>query len=199
LLTPHIIEGDKTTKEAEFYVEEWRRKQEEGRIEEPEEPKLELIAGEKEPSKPLTKSVKRPEVQKEKWTPIFSAQPRSKETREPKVAKLEKVVSPASGKEIAAEPVTKKTAYEEYYFTLRQEINNLAKRQDVSGLKGEVELQFTLDRDGYLTRGPVVLNKPDLTLVRAAVNCVKNASPFPPFPKGLKQNEDEFMVTVRYE
>ncbi len=90
-------------------------------------------------------------------------------------------------------------AYEKYYMALRKEVNNIAKKQDVSGKKGEVELQFSLDREGFLVRGPVVLNKPDLQLVRAAVNSVKKAMPFGVFPKGIKQKEAEFYVVVRYE
>jgi MSHA type pilus biogenesis protein MshL len=197
-LTPHIIEGDRTTKEAEFYVEEWKKKQEEGRMEEPEEPKLQLTAGEKEPSKPLAKSVKKPKAQKEKWTPLSLRRAKGKGVDTPKAEPIEKV-SPRERRDVTSIPITKKTPYEEYFLTVRGDINNLAVRQDVSGLKGEVELQFTLDREGYLIRGPVVLNKPDLTLVRAAVNCVKEASPFPPFPKTLKEKEAEFYITVRYE
>lgn len=61
-----------------------------------------------------------------------------------------------------------------------------------------VELQFTLDRQGFLRRSPVVLNKPDLILVRAAVNCVKEVVPFPPFPDSMEEEVAEFYVVVRY-
>ena len=82
--------------------------------------------------------------------------------------------------------------------TIRKEINNIAKTQDVGGLKGKVELQFILDSKGFLVRGPVVLNKPDLKLVRSAVNCVKKASPFPVFPRKMKKKTAEFCVVVGY-
>ena len=95
--------------------------------------------------------------------------------------------------------ISKKTPYEEYYLMIRKEINDNARLQDVSGLEDEVGLQFTLDEEGFVIRGPVVLNKPDLKLVRAAVNCINKTSPFPHFPKGMKMTEAEFYVVVRYE
>jgi len=92
-----------------------------------------------------------------------------------------------------------KTPYEKYYLTVEREIHDMVTRQDVSGLKGEVELQLTLGRDGFVIRGPIVLNKPELELVRAAVNCVKKVSPFPPFPRAMEKEEADFYVVVRYE
>ena len=70
---------------------------------------------------------------------------------------------------------------------------------DVRGISGEVELQFTLDKEGFLIRGPVVLNNPDLRLVRSIVKIVKKASPFLHFPKALKENQADFNVVIRYE
>jgi outer membrane biosynthesis protein TonB len=74
----------------------------------------------------------------------------------------------------------------------------MAAEQDVSGLSGRVKLQFTLDRDGFIVRGPVVLNKPELELVRAAVGSLKSVSPFPPFPETMKDEDREFYVVVSY-
>jgi hypothetical protein len=45
----------------------------------------------------------------------------------------------------------------------------------------------------------VVLNNPDLRLVRSAVRTVKKASPFLKFPKALKQDQADFNVIIRYE
>lgn len=140
-------------------------------------------------SKPAEKKT-RPESgikKKSRWAVLFGSRP-EKEKRQ-KAEKLGEM------------PVTavQKTPYEEYYLAVRNEIDTFAKKQDVEGLKGEVELQFSLDRHGFLTRGPIVLNKPDLKLVRAAVNCVKKISPFPPFPRNMKKGEEEFNIVVRYE
>jgi MSHA type pilus biogenesis protein MshL len=225
-LTPYIIEGSETTEEAHSYIEEWKKKEEMAKIEKPEEPRFEkpklvevdknlkpIVKEEKKEEKPklvevdknlkpivkeekkerpkdirVAKKSKTPsKAQKLEWTPITLAKvPHKKETQ--------KAPGTKTGKEI----LPKKTPYEEYYLTIRKDINDMAKGQDVSGLKGEVELQFSVDRNGFLTKGPIVLNKPDLRLVRASVNCVKKVAPFPRFPKTLK-DEEEFYIVVRYE
>lgn len=190
LLTPHIIEGDKSTEETDFYVKEWKEKTEESMIEKPKDPELKVpnIIGEDKKAAAQSKAVNKPaqpKAVKNKWTPISIFKP--KEVNAEKVNRKTTVA------------VAGKTPYEEYYLRVRDDINDMAGRQDVEGLEGEVETQFTLDRDGFLTRGPVVLNKPDLKLVRAAVNCIKKASPFSPFPKTMRNEEENFYVVVRYK
>jgi len=143
-------------------------------------------------------------AKKEKWTPFpFFSEKKTPSKKIESETKRKKTPEPEKKYEVHKSTVPpqdeKKTPYEEYFFKVRDEIINLSKSQDVSGIKGEVELEFTLDRDGYLVRGPIVLNKPNLTLVRAAVNCVKEAAPFPPFPKTIKEKEAVFTVTLRYE
>ena len=192
LLTPHIIEGDKMTKDAKFYKDEWNRYAKAAQIESPEEEAMRKAEDKKTGSvKKLKKSASTrsspaklapakamaAKTPKNKWARLFTSKP-----------KVTKAKTPLD-----------QGAYERYYRALREEVNNIAKKQDVSGKKGEVELQFSLDREGFLVRGPVVLNKPDLQLVRAAVNSVKKAMPFGVFPKGIKQKEAEFYVVVRYE
>ncbi len=221
-LTPHIIGGDKLTEEARSYMGEWKKKQEEARIKEPQGPgfKFKNISKSKNPkmirkSKPAAsvraqkkkvqrKKTLRPKFKKRKaiaersryrkrskkaeWTPLLQAPSKKTETR---VFKREGDV-----KDLL---VSEKTPYEDYYLTIREEINDMVARQDVSGLKGEVELQFTLDNKGFIIKGPMVLNKPDLKLVRNAVKCLKDIVPFPSFPRVLKKKEAEFYVVVRYE
>ena len=192
LLTPHIIEGDKMTKDVKFYKDEWNRYAKAAQIESPEEEAMRKAEDKKTGSvKKLKKSASTrsspaklalakaiaAKTPKNKWAQLFTSRP-----------KVTKAKTPLD-----------QGAYEKYYMALRKEVNNIAKKQDVSGKKGEVELQFSLDREGFLVRGPVVLNKPDLQLVRAAVNSVKKAMPFGVFPKGIKQKEAEFYVVVRYE
>ena len=180
-LTPHIIEGDVVTEDTKSYVDKWEEKAREIEIEEPKEPEFKLP---KVFDKKISKSMGPKALKKEptsKWTKLGYG-PRENQLR-------------AQDRR----PISEKTSYEEYYMTVREEISDIAKRQDVSGALGNVELQFTLDNEGFLTRSPVVLNKPDLALVRAAVSCVKKAVPFPPFPKSLRREEAEFRVTVKYE
>lgn len=195
-ITPHIIEGDKTTEEAEFYLDEWGKKEKESdeqsevskvKSELPEEVKPE--SPEKVKSKPQKKV--KSKLPKKEWTPVSFIKSKNK--------KVEQKSAKEIAKKSVSEAIGGKTPYEEYYFTVREEINNAAASQDVEGAIGEVEVQFTLDKEGFLTRGPVVLNKPDLKLVRAAVNCVKQISPFSPFPKTMRNKEENFYVVLRYE
>lgn len=203
-LTPHIIQGDATTDEAQKYVDDWKDKSEEINIEKPEEPAFNLskIMPEK---KAYTRAKAAPVKQKphagkkklprpgQKWTPILRAGSREEKNIETPAA--EYIATPGP----SAASITK-TPYEEYYFAIRKEINDLAKRdKDISGLKGEVQLQLTLDREGFLVRSPVVANNPDLRLVRSAVRTVKNAVPFQHFPKRLNKDQADFSVVIRYE
>lgn len=197
-LTPHIMEGDNTTEEVKKYMADWDKKAEEMRIEEPKEPEMDLsrlMSGNKENSQAKAMIKKygpdpRKGQPKVKWAPVSGADSRKvKNAKEPEA------------KEYITEPsAANKTPYEEYYLSIREEINDLAKQdKDVSGINGDVQLEFTLDKEGFLIRGPVVLNNPDLRLVRSAVKIVKKASPFLHFPKALKKDEADFDIVVRYE
>ncbi len=183
-LTPHIIQGDRTTEEAQKYMADWENKMEEINIEKPNPPETKELVH----AKPKT-AAKKAEQPKRKWAPILGTS-----SREPEDA--EEPVLAAGDSEVE----NIETPYEEYYFTLRQEINNSAKQdEDVIGIKGDVQLQFTLDKEGFLIKGPIVLNNPDLRLVRSAVKIVKKAAPFIRFPKALKKDQADFSVVVRYE
>ncbi len=89
--------------------------------------------------------------------------------------------------------------YDTYYAIVREEAENMARRQDVGGLKGQVDVQFILDKEGFLVRQPRVVNEPDVRLAKSAVNCIKLISPFPPFPEDLVRDEAIFLVTLSYE
>ena len=197
-ITPHIIEGDTTTKDAKFYLKDWENKKGNINIERPntkyQTPNI----------KPQTsKQIRNTKAQTPNTKLQTSKQIRNTKPQTPNTKLQTSKPKPAASAGKTHKPKQNfnitKTPYESYYLMIRKEINQISARQNVSGAKGEVQVQFTLDKKGFLTRGPVVLNKPDLTLVRAAVNCIKKASPFPPFPKGLKQNDAQFAVTVRYE
>ena len=193
-LTPHILEGDTTTKEAKKYLIDWEDRQFQADIEKPAElrpkPTKKDEVNQKEDTKvmpPIQKQIlqkTKPLTEKKRsiWSKLLG----------PKEEQPKKLHDQRSH-------TVQKTPYEEYYLIVRSEVNSTARRQDVSGLKGDVELRFTLDKEGYVTKGPIVLNKPDLELVRAAVNAVKMAMPFPPLPKALNKNEAEFHIIVRYE
>lgn len=195
-LTPHIVEGDKTTEDAQKYMADWDKKADEMKIEKQKEPEINLSGIMPEKEEPVkTKAIakktaaKKSKQPRQKWAPILGAKSRE-------IKDAEKLEAGDSQEPSA----TSRTPYEEYCFKIGQEINNLAKLdKDVIGIGGDVELQFTLDKEGFLVRGPVVLNNPDLRLVRSIVRIVKKASPFLRFPKVLKKDQADFSVVVRYE
>ena len=125
---------------------------------------------------------------KSKWTPLFNK----------KSIKAQKHKIEEKDKKDTLTP-NQKTPYEEYYLMIRDEIYDMMGEENDLDIKGEVKVQFTLNRDGFITRGPIVLNKPPLALVRAVVKCVKKIVPFPEFPDSLDKEEAEFYVVVRYE
>ncbi len=123
---------------------------------------------------------------KSKWTPLFGRENKKVEVN--KIEKKKEYVSP-----------NQKTPYEEYYLMIRGKIYDMIEQENDLDIKGEVEVQFTLDKRGIITRGPIVLDKPDLRLVRAAVKCVKKVAPFPPFPSNLNREEIEVYILMKYE
>jgi MSHA biogenesis protein MshL len=176
-LTPHIIEGDSTAEETKKYMADWDKKLVEMNIGEPEETEMDMSR--LMPEKKAPARVKAGQVQGKQKPVVKNKQPKKQKPSDSSITK---------------------TPYEEYYLAIRQEINDLAKMdKDISGIKGEVQLALELDRDGFLVRSPVVLNNPDLRLVRSAVRSVKKALPFQRFPKGLDNDHAEFNVVIRYE
>ena len=125
---------------------------------------------------------------KSKWTPLFNK----------KDIKAQKHKIEEKDKKDTLIP-DQKIPYEEYYLMIRDKIYDMIRQENDLDIKGEVKVQFTLNRDGFITRGPIVLNKPDLALVRSAVKCVKKIVPFPRFPSSLDKEEAEFYIVVRYE
>lgn len=152
-LTPHIIEGDKTSEEVKSYMDSWEEKVMASRIE--------------------RKSNKNKDI---------------KEIND-------------TGKEKPSS-FNYESLYDKYYSLVVQKIDDIMQGDSASistEMKGEVELQFTLNKDGFLTEGPFVVNNPDSQLIRSSLDCVKKAVPFPPFPKDLGKEEEEFDIVVSYE
>ncbi|MFH0840251.1 MAG: secretin N-terminal domain-containing protein [Candidatus Omnitrophota bacterium] len=92
--------------------------------------------------------------------------------------------------------------YYSYYENLRNKIFWMAKdNYPEVPEKGEkdVRLLFTLTDNGKLKGEPQVLNEVDAKLAAAAKEAVKNASPFPPFPRTMEKREAAFRVTISYE
>ncbi|MDD5669358.1 MAG: hypothetical protein PHE58_04940, partial [Candidatus Omnitrophica bacterium] len=87
----------------------------------------------------------------------------------------------------------------EYYKLVNDKVKALALFAHPDGVKGSVSMQFCLTKDGVLVGEPVIVNSTNKELVLSSVSALKNASPFPPFPRVLNKNSEFFSLTLAYE
>lgn len=100
---------------------------------------------------------------------------------------------------IANSPLLDNRAFLEYYKLISNKINQAAQLNPPKDKKGEVSLDFVISYDGNLKSGPTVINTTNSSLALYAVYAVKDALPFPSFPKGLEKNEEVFHITIAYK
>jgi len=98
----------------------------------------------------------------------------------------------------------KKATYINYYRAVRERIRkhadrNYPKNRDLG--EGEVFLNFIVSSSGELLQVRVVNRKsvknPELREI--AIDSVRDASPFPPFPKGMSQYRITFNLIISFE
>jgi protein TonB len=78
----------------------------------------------------------------------------------------------------------------------RKEYPYRARRQDQ---EGAVQIRFTLTRQGSLKGDPVMETQSRYRLLNeSALEAVKNAAPYPPFPEEIPEDEMSFQVTVSF-
>jgi len=65
--------------------------------------------------------------------------------------------------------------------------------------KGEVGISFMLDSNGQLKGEPKAVSSSNQNLNKVAVDSIKNASPFPAFPKELNEKEESFYINLEYK
>jgi TonB family protein len=87
----------------------------------------------------------------------------------------------------------------QYYRFIIEKLRALTSFGQPKGIQGTVEMLFTLDSQGQLKNAPKVISFSNQELVSAAIDCIKYASPFPPFPEELKKPEESFHVTLEYK
>lgn len=87
----------------------------------------------------------------------------------------------------------------DYYNLIAERVKALCLFGQRSGLKGMVEVLFTLDSKGQLKHSPLVLSSSNQNLNNVVIECIKSASPFPAFPKELRKTEENFHITLEYE
>ncbi|MFH1478458.1 MAG: TonB family protein [Candidatus Omnitrophota bacterium] len=98
----------------------------------------------------------------------------------------------------------KKATYVSYYRSVREKIrtyanNNYYSKKDLA--KGEVFLSFTVTSRGELIQVNIVdESSTDNSYLREiALNSIRDASPFPPFPEGMSQYQITFNVIISFE
>jgi len=73
--------------------------------------------------------------------------------------------------------------------------------QERSTGQGEVFISFTVTSSGELLQVMIVDKRsiPDSLLRDIAINSIRDASPFPPFPQGMNQYQITFNVIISFE
>lgn len=87
----------------------------------------------------------------------------------------------------------------EYYKLVADKVRELALFGRPKREKGEIKLAFTLSCDGNLVKEPYIIQTDNLNLGNSALKAVKDACPFPPFPKELQKKEETFKISLSYE
>lgn len=134
------------------------------------------------------------------YTDLFEIKP-----LEGAVARMEKgeIITEkiSSSKQIEAlgSMALKNEPYFNYYQLIVNKIGKIARLNQPKGLKGEVNLNFSLTSDGNLIDEPKVIDATEPPLSDYAIQSIKNASPFPPFPPEMQESERTFKVSLSYE
>lgn len=87
----------------------------------------------------------------------------------------------------------------DYYQIITKKIDQFTKLNSPSGKKGEVKVNFILSSDGNVIAEPTIINTTDSSLIPFAIKAIKDASPFPAFPKELNKMHETFKISLRYE
>ena len=98
--------------------------------------------------------------------------------------------------------VFKSPEHKDYYYIIREKIRRKVYSHFNKLEKGEVMLTFSLYKDGSLKELSVNNEKSfgSIYLRSIAAKSVREAAPFPPFPKALQENDKlTFTVTFKFE
>jgi TonB family protein len=92
-------------------------------------------------------------------------------------------------------------SYISYYQLVREKIRRLAYQNYTRTETGEVYLSFVISRDGSLEEARMVQERssPNTYLQDTALKSIKEASPFPAFPKELEYPRLSFNVVISFE
>ncbi len=100
-------------------------------------------------------------------------------------------------KETTSNDLSKDKTYISYYRLINEQLRQCA-ICPVNFSEGEIEVSFVLTADGQLRSVEVLSNTscPDNFLRETALQIVKRASPFPPFPTNIQQAQLTFNVVI---
>jgi TonB family protein len=92
-------------------------------------------------------------------------------------------------------------SYISYYQIVREKIRRSAYRNYAKNETGEIYLVFIITNDGLLKQARLVEEKSSKSpyLKNVALSSIKDASPFPNFPKELDYEELSFNVAISFE
>lgn len=92
-------------------------------------------------------------------------------------------------------------SYISYYQIIREKIRRAAYQNYTRTEEGEVYLSFIISDDGYLKEVRLSQEKssPSSYLKEIALRSIKDASPFPNFPKELDYSQLSFNVVISFE
>ena len=131
----------------------------------------------------------------------FFAKGERNSQKKPSLAKKLKFNKKVSLPSISTEAKISNPVYLNYYQKVREKIRRSAFRNFARMRSGEVYLTFVIFSTGTLERIKVKdeRSKADNYLKQIAIKSVKECSPFPAFPKGLKYPELSFNVIISFE
>lgn len=121
----------------------------------------------------------------------------------PKVEIEKKIETGPEKKETESQKsIESRRDYVSYYQLMREKMRRCLKENyGERSNEGDIHLIFMLDPDGRLLKYEIDMVKSvdDKVLSDITVRSLKEASPFPPFPKGLPKRALSFDVTVSFK
>jgi protein TonB len=127
----------------------------------------------------------------------FAAEPEQARGFQAEPAALTETAAPG-----AFDPETRADLFRQYEAIIRRQIDGQkeypyqARRQDQEGM---VEIYFVLSRQGHLMEEPVLGKKTRYRLLNnAALEAVKKAVPYPPFPREFPEEKMSFSITLAF-
>jgi len=102
--------------------------------------------------------------------------------------------------QIVPEEKTPEEPVKNYKETVRDKVKEYINTYSITSLSGEVYVEFSVLKDGTLKQEPKILKSTNEDLKETVVACIKNASPFPPFPpESVSDREKTFKILISYQ